>query len=330
MTQEQFVARHQATWQRLEQWLERKARKKKSQAEAGDEPLADDDFPQLYRQTCHHLALARGRLYSQPLIERLADLVLRGHQQLYQSRSGLMGRIIQFAAVDFPATVRREWRALALACLLFYGPFLAMLVTIQFYPEFVYTVLDAGTVYEMEAMYDPELNDRLGREREADSDVLMFGYYIRNNTGIGFQTFAGGILFGIGTLFFLIFNGLHIGAVAGHLTQVGFIETFWGFVAGHSAMELTAIALSGVAGFKLASALIAPGRKSRLRALLDNGRIAVTIMFGAAAMFFIAAFIEAFWSSIAWMAVEIKWAFGIFMWLLVIAYFVFMGRRRAA
>ncbi|HDP90009.1 MAG TPA: stage II sporulation protein M, partial [Thioalkalivibrio sp.] len=269
-------------------------------------------------------------LYSQPLIERLDDLVLRGHQQLYQSRSGLGGRMLQFAAADFPATVRREWRALALACLLFYGPFLGMLVTVQFAPEFVYTVLDAGTVMQMQTMYDPELNERLGREREADSDVLMFGYYIRNNTSIGFQTFAGGLLFGIGTLFFLIYNGLVIGAVAGHLTHVGYIETFWGFVAGHSAMELTAIVLSGAAGLKLAAGLIRPGRKSRLRALLDNGRIAVTIVFGAAAMFFIAAFIEAFWSSIAWVPAQVKWGVGLFLWVLVIAYFVLLGRGRAA
>ena len=41
----------------------------------------------------------------------------------------------------------------------------------------------------------------------------MFGYYIRNNTGIGFQTFAGGLLLGLGTLFFLVFNGFYIGAV---------------------------------------------------------------------------------------------------------------------
>jgi uncharacterized membrane protein SpoIIM required for sporulation len=329
MNQEQFVARHQETWQRLEDWLERHA-KRQPQNETPETGIDGSDFPRLYRQTCHHLALARSRLYSQPLIERLSDLVLRGHQQLYQSRSGLLGRIARFAAADFPATVRREWRALALACLLFYGPFLGMLTVVQFVPEFVYTVLDAGTVMQMQSMYDPELNERLGREREADSDVLMFGYYIRNNTGIGFQTFAGGLLFGIGTLFYLIYNGLVIGAVAGHLTHVGFIETFWGFVAGHSAMELTAIVLSGAAGLKLAAGLIRPGRKTRLRALLDNGRVAVTIIFGAAAMFFIAAFIEAFWSSIAWTPVWIKWGFGLFMWALVIAYFTLLGRTRAA
>ncbi|MDX5332661.1 MAG: stage II sporulation protein M [Gammaproteobacteria bacterium] len=327
MNQEQFIARHQANWERLEALLAA-GRGKPAQPDAAT--TDPGEFPRLYREACHHLALARARLYSQPLIERLDDLVLRGHQRLYQSRSGLAGRMLRFAAADFPATVRREWRALLLACLLFYGPFFGMLVTVQFAPEFVYTVLDGWTVVNMESMYDPENHERLGREREADSDVLMFGYYIRNNTSIGFQTFAGGLVFGLGTLFYLIYNGLVIGAVAGHLTHIGYIETFWGFVAGHSAMELTAIVISGAAGLKLAAGLVRPGRKSRLRALLDNGRVAVTLVFGAAAMFFIAAFIEAFWSSIAATPVTIKWGVGIVLWVLLIAYFLFLGRRRAA
>jgi uncharacterized membrane protein SpoIIM required for sporulation len=50
------------------------------------------------------------------------------------------------------------------------------------------------------------------------------------------------LLLGLGSAFFLIFNGLMIGAVAGHLTRIGFGQTFWSFVIGHGAFELTAIA----------------------------------------------------------------------------------------
>ena len=51
----------------------------------------------------------------------------------------------------------------------------------------------------MESMYDPQ-NQKIGRsaDRDAETDVTMFGYYILNNISIGFRTFAGGIIFGIG------------------------------------------------------------------------------------------------------------------------------------
>ena len=36
----------------------------------------------------------------------------------------------------------------------------------------------------------------------------MFGFYIKNNMGVGFQTFAGGLFAGLGSLVFLTFNSL--------------------------------------------------------------------------------------------------------------------------
>jgi uncharacterized membrane protein SpoIIM required for sporulation len=177
-------------------------------------------------------------------------------------------------------------------------------------------------------MYDPG-NRRLGM-READTSLLMFGFYIWNNVRIGFQTFAGGMLFGVGSLWFLGANGIIIGAVAGYLTQVGYGQTFWSFVAGHSALELSAIVLSGAAGLRLGSALIAPGNVSRKSALVAAARPAVRVMYGAAAMFLAAAFVEAFWSPLTEVAFGIKIGVGIGAWIVLLAYFAFAGRTHAA
>src|SRR3546814_16464238 len=72
----------------------------------------------------------------------------------------------------------------------------------------------SSDVCSSDLMYDPDAS-RLGRfaERGSGDDWLMFGYYVMNNIGIAFQTFASGLLFGLGTLFFLLFNGLTLGAV---------------------------------------------------------------------------------------------------------------------
>jgi uncharacterized membrane protein SpoIIM required for sporulation len=177
-------------------------------------------------------------------------------------------------------------------------------------------------------MYDPG-NRRVGM-RESDASMMMFGVYIWNNVRIGFQTFAGGLFAGVGSAWFLGANGMIIGAVAGYLTQVGYSETFWSFVAGHSSLELLAIVLSGAAGFKLGLAIIAPGNLSRKAALMAAARPAVRIMYGAAVMFFAAAFVEAFWSPITEVGFQIKVIVGICGWILLLAYFTLAGRRRAA
>ncbi len=330
MKQEQFIERYQPLWRDFEAWLDYQQTAKKERERQGlKEPQID--FPTTYRQLCHHLALAQSRMYSPLLIEQLNQLVIRGHNRLYTSRLHFMHHIASFYLRDLPRLVRQEIKPLLLACLLFFGSFFAIMIAIQYEPELVYSVIDGEQVAGMETMYDPaERESRLGREREADSDVYMFGFYIRNNTGIGFQVFAGGLLYGLGSLFFLLYNGLVIGAVAGHLTEIGYIETFWGFVAGHSAFELTAIVLSGAAGLKLAQALIMPGRKSRLLALRDNSLDAIRIVYGSATLFIMAAFVEAFWSSQVWIPVTIKYAVGVTLWLLVIGYFTFAGREPGA
>ena len=328
MKQEQFIAAHETQWQRLEAWLERRSPKRQSVSDKAS-PV---EFAALYRQTCQHLALARTRLYSPHLINRLNRLVLESHQIMYGERRNLFKAMARYVLVDFPVRVRQKWHLVLLGALLFYVPFVGMITAIQLNPDMVYTVMDGATLRKLEYMYNPENRETVGRDwdRQADADLMMFGYYVKNNTGIGFRTFASGLIFGLGTVFVVLFNGLYIGAAAGHLTQIGYNETFWGFVAGHSALELNAIVLSAAAGLQLGFALIAPGRRTRLRALREEAREALKLMYGAAGMFILAAMVEAFWSPLSWVPINVKYGAGLAMWGFVLMYFLLGGRRRAA
>lgn len=321
MNQEQFEQRHEAEWSELEQWL---ALERRPAADRRKQPAVFDEqeFTARYRRLAQHLALARERLYSPHLIDRLAHLAHACHNRLYGQRSHLGTRVARFYLHTLPRTVRAEWRLIALSALLFFGPLIGMLVAIQYQPELAYSVVGDEQIQGMEKSYGPG-----GREeREAEAAFVMLGFYVSNNTGIGFRTFAGGLLFGIGSLMILLFNGLVIGAVAGHVTHLGYVESFWGFVAGHSAPELSAIVLSGAAGFRLGWALIAPGRMTRLHALREAGRTSIKLVYGAATLFFLAAFVEAFWSPLLNLPVALKYAVGIAGWPLLWWYLLFTGR----
>lgn len=323
MRQETFERRHAAEWDAFGDAL--------GQAEAVRREARPDvvDLPTRYRRLCQHLALARYRGYSTHLVDRLNRLAVGGHHQLYQRAVSLGRDLRDLAARDFPRAFRSEWRLVLLAHLLFYGPFLGMIGGIALEPALVYSVVDPGMVAQMEGMYDPDSAHHL-RERDSDSDVYMFGFYIRNNIGIAFRTFAGGVLAGTGSLFFLIYNGFVLGAVAGHLTQVGFAQTFWPFVIAHGSVELTAIVLSGAAGLRLGLAVLAPGRRSRGRALAEAGRTALPLLYGLTAFLLLAAFVEAFWSSKHTLPVELKLGVGAAAWVVVYAYLLLAGRARAA
>jgi len=317
MKQDMFQARHEAEWTALDRWLERRARPPVRQRAHDVEGLIGDlDFPAAYRRVCQHLALAQRRGYSVLLIDRLQGLVHRGHLVLYRPHPPRWHAAIQFFAADFPRLVRRHWRAMGVAALLFFGSFIGVIVALQFRPELAHSLFEPAELAQFETMYDPARSDaRLGRE--SGSDVKMFGYYIMNNVSMGFRTIAAGFFACIGSVYVLLFNGLFLGGVAGHLTAIGYGGPFWRFVAGHSAPELLAIVISGGAGLQLGMALVAPGRRSRGRAFVEAGVDMAKLALGVFAMLVFAAFVEAFWSSIGWMPDPIKFSVGGLLWLLI-------------
>ena len=325
MNQQEFTTRYEPDWEAFAHMLEvlesGKHRRRRN-------PEDVTEFPLLYRRLCQQLALARDRDYAAHLVDRLNQLVLRGHQFLYEARAGVWSRFLHAAVVDIPVQVRAEAKLFWLATVLLFGPTLGLTLAVMHTPELVYSVMSPARVDQLEDMYRPDA-EALGRERESDTDFMMFGYYIRNNIGVGFRTFAGGLLYGVGTVFFLVFNGIHFGVVAGHLTNVGYTETFFSFVVGHGALELTAIVLAGMAGLKLGWSLIAPGRLSRARSLREAARASLNIIYAVVVMLLMAAFVEAFWSSAASVDPSVKYWVGAALWFLVGVYFVLMGRRRS-
>lgn len=329
MKEVQFIEKRQAEWDAWDRYLDAGKKKRAEAIAVRRESLPFASLPGAFRRLCRDLALVRDRQYSARLADELHRRVLAAHQRIYGAMPARRGSALAFVAAGFPQLVRAEWRCVLAAFLLFFLPLVTMLVVPQFVPEAVYLVMSPEQAEQMQEMYAPTA-EHIGRPRSASSEWQMWGHYIANNVRIDFQCFAGGIIFGIGAVFFMLYNGLLIGAVAGHLTQLGYIETFWGFVAGHSAFELTGAVLSGAAGLKLGLALIAPGRRSRLTALKDNAAIAIRLLYGAAALTFLAAFIEAFWSPRPEIPVQIKYGVGVALWVVTWAYLLLAGRRARA
>lgn len=322
MRQHSFEQRHRAEWRRLQRELA--AIERLGLRRAPRPP----DLPARYRRLCQQLALARQRQYSPRLVAELNALALQGHQVLYRRRGAPVRRLLDFALFAFPRAVRAQRRYVALGAALLALPALLIYVAVSQAPHLAYSVLDPAQVAQFEAMYDPA-SPHLGRDRAAASDVAMFGFYIRNNIGVGLRTFATGVT-GVGTVFFLVYNGLLLGTVAAHLAQLQFSVPFFAFVVGHGAFELTAIAIAGGAGLMLAHALVRPGRQRRLQALRRAALAALPLVYGVMVLLVVAAFVEAFWSSNhAWPPLT-KFGVGAALWLLVGLYLAAAGRRREA
>lgn len=326
MTPLQFEQLYQSEWDELERALEAIGKsglsiKKKSQDVRPGERIAE-----LYRRACEHLALARARAYPAHLTERLDQLTADAHQAIYQRREFGASRLRRLFAQDFPRAVRRHALYVWIAIAVFMVPTLVIGVLVYHQPELILSVVEPETAANFEEMYS-DAADSIGRTRTASNDWQMFGFYIRNNIGVAFQCFASGLFAGVGSLFFLAFNGAYGGAIGGYLTERGLSSTFYSFIVTHAAFELTAIALSGAAGLRIGHAMLAPGRRTRTQALVEAARESIVIVYGVTAMLLIAAAIEAFWSSASWIPHAVKYSVAAVCWAAVIAYLTLQGRR---
>ena len=326
MTPLSFEALYHADWQELEDLLDRVLGRKKTPA--SHEPVRGERIAALYRRACEQLALARARSYPAYLVDRLERLTADAHQVIYQQREFGAAALWRIFARDFPRAVRADAVYVSIAAALFAIPTVVLGVMVYFRPDLVLSVVDAATAAQFEQMYSM-VGESIGRTRDAGDDWTMFGFYIRNNVGVAFQCFASGLAAGVGSIFFLVYNGAMGGAVAGYLTERGLGDVFYSFVVTHGAFELTAIVLSGAAGLKLGHSLLAPGRRTRGQSLVRAAKECVVVIYGVAAMLIIAAALEAFWSSSAWVPHGVKYAVAAVCWLAVLAYFARQGRHAA-
>src|SRR5262249_35530980 len=323
----QFETVYEAEWAELETLLDRVLGRTRAQAGSGKD-VSGARVAALYRRACEQLALARARSYPAYLVDRLERLTAGGHEVVCESRELGVARVKQMLAFDFPGAVREQARYVAPAALLFALPTILVALVVYRHPELILSVVSADTAASFEEMYSPAA-DSIGRVREATTDWIMFGFYIRQNVRVAVQCFADGLFAGLGSLFFLAYDSAFSGAIAGYLTERGLAPTFYSFIATHSAFELTAIVLSGAAGLRIGHALLAPGRLTRRQALVQATQESAIILYGVTAMLIVAAGIEAFWSSARWLAPAIKYTVPALSWIAVLAYFTLQGRRAA-
>lgn len=246
-------------------------------------------FARRYRAACSDLALAVSMRFPATTTEYLQQLVADAHTQLYRIESFSIVAWLRSLCVDVPRRTLADpctWIAAAVFIVLFVGGILAA----QTRPDFAVAVVGDAMLARVESMYaNPPGTGGFTAARAA-----MAGFYVFNNAGIGLRCFAGGILFGVGSLLTLAFNALFLGTIFGHMLASPQADHFGEFVTAHGPFELTAIVLSAAAGLRLGWALVDTHGWSRWESLRRTAPEALGTAGLATVLFFMAAFIEAF------------------------------------
>jgi len=313
---EQFVAERMPQWRELEQRVLSERQLWSLSASNISRTAA------LYRAACADLMRARRLGCTPDTVAFLDGLVARAHHALYSAAGKSSRSLLELLLVDFPRSVRKNgWLVLA-ANGLFWVPFAVGLIGALSSEEFAHNVLPAHQLQQLSEAYA----EGFDHPSSGSGEAAMAGFYVYNNVGIALRCFATGVLFGLGSIFFMIYNGLFIGAIFGFIVRAGHAQNLFTFVCGHGPFELTAIVLAGAAGLRLGKSLIDTGGLTRLGSLRRSARELVAMVLGIAAMLLIAAAIEGFWSPSA-VPREVKYGFSAVGLVSVLGFLLFGGRR---
>jgi uncharacterized membrane protein SpoIIM required for sporulation len=318
LSQDEFVHARQGEWAELRALLDAQRVLHKLT------PAHVSRAAALYRAVCSDLMRAQAAGYGPDVIVLLDGLAGRAHNALYDAPPYRLRAVWELLSAEFPRTLRRYSRFFALGVALFLLPGVLGFVGAYRSRTFALRILPENSVEQMEQSYAHGFDGG----RNGDVDAGMAGFYVFNNVGIAFRCFATGVLFGVGSAFFLVYNGLVIGAVAGLVTAAGHGKNLLTFTCTHGAFELTAIVISATAGMVMGYALVETGGLTRTGSLRAKGRDVAYLVLGAACMLLVAAVLEGFWSPSAAPA-HVKWGTAVLAYLFVATYLARAGRAPA-
>ncbi len=316
MILEEFIDKKQPVWSELETLLKRGPRRHIGSAT----PTQLNRLGYLYRRVTSDLAVARRDYPDDRCVPYLNTLASRAHSGIYQSSPLKRNTIRQFFSAGFPTLFRSNLGFISAAFLLFTLGFAATYWMALANPQFAEKIAPediVDTIHEKEMWTNiPELQRNLAAS-----------FIMTNNIRVAFLAFASGIMYMVGTVYILAFNGVHIGTIAGLCHVHGLAHPLWTFVSPHGYIELTTIFIAGGAGLKMGYALIGPTLFTRKRALTDAAKTAVKLIGGCVVLLVIAGVIEGFVSP-SGLPPIVKVGFGFATGVLLFSYLFLMGRSR--
>lgn len=251
------------------------------------------DLPVLYRSAVASLSVAREFALDRDLAAYLEALCTRAHFVLYGVHAPLGQRLRRFFAHDWPAAARAlRWETLLAALLLATGAVAAFLM-VRAEPSWFAAIVDADLAGPRVPGASPDLlrdtlYDSGGGEGLSTFATLLFVH----NSQVSLFTFALGFLFGVPTILLVLYNGCMLGALTAVFAGAGLGGNFAGWLFIHGTTELFAICLASGAGLRIGTAVAFPGRRSRLTAATEAGRVAGTAMAGVVLMLGVAGILE--------------------------------------
>ena len=279
MNEIRFIKTNGKRWQEFESFLSNRA---------NNNP---DHLAQLYVELTDDLAYSQSFFPKSKTTKYLNQLTFKAHQNIFKRRKSSKNKLIQFFRYDYPFALYNNRRKILYAFLLTFISAIIGAVSAAHDEEFARLILGD---YYINMTLDNINSGNPMAVYDSSEEFGMFMQIAWNNIRVSFLTFASGMLFSVGTFYFLFKNGMMLGVFQYFFFDQGVALTSMSAIWLHGTIEIFSIIIAGAAGLVMGNSFLFPGTYTRAQSLKRGAKEGVTIVGGLIPFFIIASFIESY------------------------------------
>lgn len=279
MREAAFVKQNKDKWLKFENVL------------SNNNSIDPNELSDLYIEITDHLSYAN-TFYKNSNTERyLNQIASQAHQKIYKTKKESKNRLISFFKTEFPLMFYQHHRELLIAFLVFLLFCIAGAYSAATDGDFVRSIL--GDAYVNMTLDNIENNDPMAVYKQMGEFNMALGITI-NNIKVALMAFAYGIMFGIGSLFIMMQNGIMLGSFQYFFYEKGLlwesVRTIWI----HGTFEISVIIIAGCSGLVLGNGMLFTGTYTRLEAFKRGVINGLKILISTIPFFIVAGLLEGF------------------------------------
>ncbi|MFA6249318.1 MAG: stage II sporulation protein M [Mucilaginibacter sp.] len=250
-----------------------------------------DELADNFIQITDDLAYAKTFYPKSKTTAYLNGLASKFHQSIYKNKSEKGNRFISFWQFELPILFKTYQKQVMYSFIFFIVFCLMGALSAKYDDNFVRLIM--GDDYINMTNANIAKGDPFGVYKSQGEVVMFFGI-AANNIYVSLVTFAAGIIFSVGSVYFLLRNGLMLGSFQYYFFSKGLgmksVLVIWI----HGTLEISAIVIAGAAGLVLGNSLLFPKTFTRMVSLKKGAADGMKIAVGLVPIFIVAAFFESF------------------------------------
>ncbi len=308
-----FIKQNKEKWLEFEQILKQKKK----------DP---DSLSNLFVQVTDDLSYSRTFYPNRSVRVYLNNLAQQIFQSIYKNKKEKGNRFAIFWKEELPFIMYQTRKELLVSFLVFALAMGVGVLSSAYDPEFYRLIL--GDQYVEMTKENIRTADPMAVYKKMNEVDMFLGITV-NNLFVAFYTFILGVIMSIGTLAFLLYNGIMVGSFQYFFVEQGLFRESFLTIWMHGTLEISAIIIAGSAGIVMGNGLVFPGTYSRLQSFQVSARRAIKIMLGISPIFVFAAYIEGFLTRYTDLPDPVRLAVILLSLFFILGYFVWYPRHKA-